>query len=93
MTARDDRCQCGRWPEACASRMTQEDLLCDLCRRGRCSVTRIGGDGPALHMEWRTSPYEPAPPPPVVPGYTGVYRLYPNKMMDQELFTTRDLPG
>ena len=28
-------CQCKRWPDAsCAAQPTQEDLLCDNCRKG-----------------------------------------------------------
>lgn len=41
----DGHCQCGRpgrngYP--CAGAITQEDLLCDNCRGGRCVVAWIG---------------------------------------------------
>lgn len=46
MTQPDNRCQCKRWPDVdCCGRMTQEDLLCDLCRDG-CHLVAIGGQPP-----------------------------------------------
>lgn len=37
-------CQCKRWPDKpCNVRMTQEDLLCDVCR-SRCSLVGFGPD-------------------------------------------------
>lgn len=35
LTEPDTACQCARFPDRpCESRMTQEDLLCDTCRKG-----------------------------------------------------------
>ncbi len=34
-------CECSRWDEPCTRRMTQEDFLCDKCRRG-CSQWTLG---------------------------------------------------
>jgi hypothetical protein len=43
------RCTCDRFEAACTTRMTQEDLLCDMCREG-CNVAIGFGDGePAFH--------------------------------------------
>lgn len=48
-------CQCRRWPmtSGCKERMTQEDLLCDECRAGKCGQLTIDGDGqPPCHMRF-----------------------------------------
>jgi len=33
-----ERCWCAKWPRRCTSSVTQEDMRCDLCRRGCCFV-------------------------------------------------------
>jgi hypothetical protein len=37
-----ERCWCDRWPQRCTNRVTQEDMRCDLCRRG-CGLL-VAGD-------------------------------------------------
>lgn len=49
------RCQCSRWTEHCRTRMTQEDLLCDICREG-CSLLQIG---PADGSRWTIRGHQP----------------------------------
>lgn len=46
----DRRCQCRRHPEPCHNDMSQEDLLCDICRNisPRCSVMFIAPSGAQL---------------------------------------------
>jgi hypothetical protein len=54
------RCQCARFtdvngdPRPCTARMTQEDLLCDICRGGRCSMLSIGRAGSNDMTDWET---------------------------------------
>lgn len=31
-------CQCPRWERSCDNRPSQEDLLCNTCRTGRCAT-------------------------------------------------------
>jgi hypothetical protein len=44
------RCQCTRFAAACEESATQEDFLCDTCRRGCTAVIAID-HGPGLHVE------------------------------------------
>jgi hypothetical protein len=37
-----ERCWCDKWPRRCTNRVTQEDMRCDLCRRGRCELVVAG---------------------------------------------------
>lgn len=44
-------CQCRLWPFAsrCRRPMTQEDLLCDDCRNGKCGMLTVEGQ-PSRHV-------------------------------------------
>lgn len=46
----DRSCQCRRHPEPCHNDMTQEDLLCDICREQspRCAVMFVAPPGTQL---------------------------------------------
>jgi hypothetical protein len=37
-----ERCWCAKWSRRCTNRVTQEDMRCDLCRRG-CTLV-VSGD-------------------------------------------------
>jgi hypothetical protein len=42
------QCQCDRLAERCANDITQEDLLCDVCRGGGCALRYRG-----THLGWQ----------------------------------------
>lgn len=56
-------CQCERGDNQCPRTVTQEDFLCDVCRRG-CAVLTIMWDEPERqgHYEMRPWPSKPAGP-------------------------------
>lgn len=44
------KCQCAQYEVTCASRMTQEDLLCDICRTKECGVMYCADEPCAGHI-------------------------------------------
>ena len=71
-TELDMTCQCDRWEKSCTRRMTQEDYLCDECRKG-CSMWRLTLDGQSKPHYHALILFAPAGTDPIVmpPGTEG----------------------
>jgi hypothetical protein len=59
------RCRCARHRLPCNDRATQEDMRCDLCRKGECSLLAIGPhDAPVKWMHVKMVTWKAAFPVP-----------------------------